>query len=188
MKLSAYKFYIFFLLMCCRANTQQIIPNNLALDGFSQWRTGHDTETVQILPADDNNALVVEDGAVVARAKFKVKGYGEMSFPLDPETPEGEEARKTDLSRYKAIAVTYKNNHEVVLQLRQTGVHGGDHNRIKLDASPAFVTDTIYFSEFRGGLKPLDLSDVAKFNFAFLSNNNNDGYAELVVRSFRMVR
>jgi hypothetical protein len=74
------------------------------------------------------------------------------------------------------------------LQLRQTGIHGGVHNHITLPASDTFVPYTIYFSSFKGGLTTLDLSNVAKFNFALLGNNSKQGYAELIVRSFRIHR
>jgi hypothetical protein len=156
----------------------------LSLHGFTQWRTGHDEATVQLLPKEGTDPLVKEGGYIVAHAKFKVASYGEMSFPIDGESPVGAEASRTDLSKNKFIIVTLKSNDDAILQLRQTGVHGGVQNHVTIPAALQWRTDTIYFSEFKGGLKPLDLTDVAKFNFAFLSNDPRDGYAEIVIKDF----
>jgi hypothetical protein len=156
----------------------------LSLHGFTQWRTGHDEATVQLLPKEGTDPLVKEGGQIVAHAKFKVASYGEMSFPIDAGSPVGAEAIKKDLSKNNSIIVTLKSNHDAILQLRQTGVHGGVQNHVTIPAALQLRTDTIYFSEFKGGLKPLDLTDVAKFNFAFLSNDARDGYAEIVVKDF----
>lgn len=71
-----------------------LVQAQTVLNGFNQWRTGHDEATVQLVPANGTDALVSLKGDVVAWAKFKVKGYGEMSFPIDPSTQEGEEAKK----------------------------------------------------------------------------------------------
>ena len=183
MKFFARTIFVVILFQSCTPSGEQVL-----LDGFSQWRTGHDEETTQLIPASSNDALTLENNLTVAHAKFVVKGYGEMSFPIDPQTPEGEEARQVDLSESKFIVVSYQANHEAVLQLRQTGVHGGVHNHVSLPESVQFVTDTIYFAEFKGGLKPLNLTDVAKFNFALLSNDSTDGFAEIVVKSFKIDR
>jgi hypothetical protein len=158
----------------------------LSLGGFGQWITGHDPGTIQIIPAEGNNALVVEDGEVYAHVKFKVTQYGEVSFPINQKTLPHEEALRTDLTKSKFIVLTYRSNHELVLQLRQTGVHGGIQNHVSLPVASAFKTVTILFSEFKGGLKPLDLSDVAKFNFAVFANNEADGYAEYFIRDFKI--
>ncbi len=77
-------------------------------------------------------------------------------------------------------------NQSVNLQLRQYAIHGGTHNQITLPAAPELTTVKIPFSDFKGGLTPLDLANVAKFNFALLSNNTNDGYAELIVKGFKI--
>jgi hypothetical protein len=158
----------------------------LSLGGFGQWITGHDANTMQIIPAEGNNALVVEDGEVYAHVKFKVSQYGEVSFPINQKTPLHEEALKADLSKSKFIVLTYQSNHELILQLRQTGVHGGIQNHVSLPASPSFKTVKILLSEFKGGLKPLDPGDVAKFNFAVLANNEADGYAEYIIKDFKI--
>lgn len=158
----------------------------LSLGGFGQWVTGHDANTIQVIPAEGNNALVVEDGEVYAHVKFKVSQYGEVSFPINQKTPLHEEALKADLTKSKFIILTYRSNHELVLQLRQTGVHGGIQNHVSLPVASAFKTVKILFSEFKGGLKPLDLSDVAKFNFAVLASNEADGYTEYVIKDFKI--
>ncbi|MDJ1480631.1 hypothetical protein QNI16_09055 [Cytophagaceae bacterium YF14B1] len=175
---------IAFALYACSISISAQTQSPLSLNGFSQWITGHDEKTEQLFPLNTQEGLAREKGKVVAHVKFNVKGYGEVSFPIDPKTLPGEEARKVDLSKSKFIRVTYQANQEVVLQLRQTGVHGGVQNHVVLPASKKPTTRTIYFSEFKGGKTTLDLSDVAKFNFAFLSNPPQESFAELRVKAF----
>jgi hypothetical protein len=154
------------------------------MNGFDVWITGHDSGTVQLLPERGNNGLTMEGGKTVVHARFKVKGYGEIHTPISSLSPPNAEALSVDLSRSKFVKIKYKANQTVVLQLRQTGAHGGVHNHVLLPPSNNFNTATIYFSSFKGGLEPLDLKQVAKFNFAFLENNNQDGFADLVIQSF----
>jgi hypothetical protein len=178
------------LLLTCSVYTnlsaQSPIPRKLSLNGFTNWFTGRDSATIQLIPVIGSNALTTNDDRIVAHAKFKVVKYGEMSFPIKPSA--AIEAPAADISKSRFIKIEYKANHEVLLQLRQNGVHGGVHNHIILPSSDTFVSYTIYFSSFKNGLTPLDLSNVAKFNFAFLGNNPADGYAELMVRSFKIDR
>lgn len=163
---------------CAHAQSAQ-----LSICGFTHWRTGHDDATQQLIPIDGNDPLMFKKGEVFAIAKFTIKGYGEMSFPIDPETPEGEEAMRVDLAESSFVRITYKASHNLILQLRQTGIHGGVHNQVALPASKQFISRTIYFTEFQGGKTPLDLRDVAKFNFAFLGRKDKTSYtAELVVK------
>ena len=166
--------------------SQPTAGNNLSLNGFTQWNTGRDKLTEQIIPAGTENGLTIEDKKTVAHVRFKVKQYGELSFPINPATPAGTEALAVNLNKSKFIKLRYKANNEVVLQLRQTGVHGGVQNHVVLPPSKKFITRKIYFSSFTGGLKPLDLKDVAKFNFAFLGNNPVDGFADLMIASFKI--
>jgi hypothetical protein len=174
---------IFTLVFAC-AGRETGSANILSLSGFSSWQTGHDSETIQLIPENGNNALKLNsEDKVIAHVKFAIKEYGEMSFPLNSKPGEGK-ATGVDLSSKSYVVVTYLANHDLVLQLRQTGIHGGIHNHVRLPRADQIVSDTIYFSEFEKGLKPLDLSDVEKFNFAFLSNNSADGLAELEVHSF----
>ncbi|HEY5826485.1 MAG TPA: hypothetical protein VIT44_19075 [Cyclobacteriaceae bacterium] len=149
------------------------------IDKFS-WLTGYDISTIQLIPAQGNNPIVKENGHAIVHVQFNVKQYGEVSFPINFETPEGAEALRADLSKSKGITFTYQSNHEFIIQLRQTGVHGGVHNHFVLPASKGVTTRSILFTEFNAGKTPLDLTDVAKFNFAFLSNPDN-GYAELKI-------
>jgi hypothetical protein len=159
---------------------------NSGIDGFKHWLTGSDSKTVQLLPGVGDDALTIINSNVVAHVKFNVTQYGEMSFAISASSLPNQEALRVDLSKSRFIKLTYKANQFVVLQLRQTGVHGGVQNHVVLPPAKKWVTRTIYFSDFNGGLKPLDLTDVAKFNFALLSNNEKDGYAELSVKSFRI--
>ena len=179
-----------FLLITCILHfvffSQSQPAGKLSINGFTHWFTGRDSVTIQLIPMIGSDALTTEDNRTVAHAKFKVAKYGELSFPIKPS--DAVEASRVDISKSKFIEIEYKANHEVVLQLRQTGIHGGIHNHIVLPASDSFVNYTIYFSSFKNGLTDLDLSNVAKFNFAFLGNNPADGYAELIVRSFEIHR
>lgn len=166
------------LVACARPNRLPGPPTSVG--GFSTWQTGHDALTVQLIPAAGNNALIQRGNTTRMQVKFNVREYGEVSFPL-ANTPPGIEAPRVDLSGSKTIRITYQANQAFIVQLRQTGVHGGIQNHIELPAAAHSATVTVPFAQFIGGLKPLDLSDVAKFNFAFLSNNPAVGYAELVV-------
>lgn len=156
--------------------------DSLRLNGFGQWLTGHSEQTRQIIPARGRQALVKQKGRIIAHVKFDVNGYGELSFPIDPTTPWEAEARKVDLSKSAFIRIRYKSTSPVILQLRQTGVHGGVHPKVSLPIHKKWKMRTIYFKEFNGGKKPLDLSNVAKFNFAFLSNAEQESFAEMWIK------
>jgi len=164
--------------------SQSTASNPLSLDGFEVWITGRDSATVQLLPERGKNGLTMEGGKTVVHARFKVKGYGEIHTPISSLSPPNAEALSVDLSRSKFLKIRYKANQTVVLQLRQTGAHGGVHNHVLLPPSSNFTTETVYFSSFKGGLEALNLKEVAKFNFAFVENNEQDGFADLVIQSF----
>jgi hypothetical protein len=146
--------------------------------------TGCDSSTVQLIPTTGKSGLMMEGGKTVVHARFKVHSYGEVSIPINSSSAPSAEAHGVDLSASRFIKIKYKANQTVVLQLRQTGAHGGIHNHVLLPASEKFTNTTIPLSSFKGGLKPLDLKDVSEFNFAFLSNNAIDGFADLVIQSF----
>jgi hypothetical protein len=152
----------------------------------TQWQTGHDSGTIQLIPSSGNDALTRDKNSTVVHVKFVVKQYGEVSCPINANTVAGEEALRADLSGKKSLRITYRANQSFIIQLRQTGVHGGVHNHVDMPASRNDTTISIPFLQFGGGLKPLDLADVAKFNFAFLSNNERDGFAELVIRGLEL--
>ncbi len=156
-----------------------------SVNGFYPWITGRDSATIQYIPSADNNALTKEKNRTVVHVKFNVVKYGEVSFPIKA-VPVGTEAPSVDLSKSRYIKICYRSNIKIILQLRQTGIHGGFHNHVVLPASSSFSTKTVYFSSFKGGLKPLDLSDVAKFNLALLENNSSDDYAELTIQSVKI--
>jgi len=177
--------YFFFSLLSC-ATMSKSATGTGSISKFSHWRTGKDSLTVQLIPITGHDPLVDEDNKIIVHVKFNVKQYGEVSFPISNETLEGTEALKVDLSKSKSIRITYKSNQKLVVQLRQTGVHGGVHNHIRLPTAKEYISVVIPFTEFKGGMKPLDLTNVAKFNFAFLSNNELDGYAELKIRDFEI--
>lgn len=180
-------FLLAFLVLMMKTVPLQAQPiSPLTLDGFSQWLTGHDEQTQQLQPVQGRQALIEKRGRVRAYVKFNVKGYGELSFPIDPRTPSGKEARRVDLSQSRWLRLRYKANVPVVLQLRQTGVHGGVHPHITLPATSRFRTCTLYFTAFTGGKTPLDLSNVAKFNFALLANAQSDPFAALWVQAFQI--
>ncbi|RAV98224.1 hypothetical protein [Pseudochryseolinea flava] len=149
--------------------------------GFLQWRTGHDAKTAQLIPAEGNDPIVREGNNVWIHVKFNVYEYGEVSFPIDRTTRTDEEAKRVDLSDRKYVKLTYTANQQVILQLRQTGEHGGVHNHVILPPVERPTSIAILLKSFKGGKSMIDLTDVAKFNFAFLSNNKEDGYAELLI-------
>ena len=177
--------FIFIVAIICYniAYPQSTGSNPLSIDGYSIWITGRDSATIQIIPRTGKNGLMMEGGKTVAHARFNVNRYGEISTPIDPASPPNGEAHAVNLSGSRFVKIKYKANHPVMLQLRQTGVHGGIHNHVILPPSNTFTNTTIPFSSFKGGLEPLDLKNVAKFNFAFTGNNTKDGYADLVIRS-----
>lgn len=168
--------------------SQSTGSNPLSLSGFNLWVTGHDSGTVQLIPEIKKTGLAMEGGKTVVHVRFKVNGYGEIHTPISASSAPGAEAHPVDLSGSRYIKIRYKANQTVILQLRQTGVHGGIHNHVLLPPSDDFITSTIYFSSFKGGSEPLNLKDVAKFNFAFLANNEKDGFADLVIQSLTIDR
>lgn len=163
----------------------QLNPIPLSIDGFRLFKTGRDTGTVQLIPASGTDPLILLDGSPVVKVRMNVNPWGEMSFPINGFDQTGE-ATQVDLTGSGFIDITYQSNQSVNLQLRQYAVHGGTHNQITLPAAATFTTVRIPFSDFKGGLTALDLTKVAKFNFALLSNNVNDGYAELIVKHFKI--
>lgn len=163
----------------------QLNPTPLSIDGFRSFKTGRDTGTVQLIPAFGTDPLILMDGNPVVRVRMNVNPWGEMSFPINGFDQTGE-AAQVNLTGSSYIDITYQSNQSVNLQLRQYAVHGGTHNQITLPAAATFTTVRIPFSDFKGGLTALDLTKVAKFNFALLSNNANDGYAELIVKHFKI--
>lgn len=163
----------------------QLNPAPLTINGFHSWKIGSDPASTQLIPTSGTDPLIVLDGSPVARVRMTVSPWGEMSFPIAAFDSTGE-AETINLSGSSFIEITYKANQKVNLQLRQYAVHGGTHNQITLPAASEFTTVTIPFTDFKGGLTPLDLTKVAKFNFALLSNNTTDGYAELIVKGFKI--
>jgi len=168
--------------------SQSTGSNPLSVNGFSLWVIGHDSGTIQLIPETKKMGLAMEGGKTVVHVRFKVSGYGEIQTPVNASTAPGAEAPSVNLSESRYIKIRYKANQTVMLQLRQTGVHGGIHNHVLLPSSDTFTTSTIYFTSFKGGSQPLDLKDVAKFNFAFLANNEKDGFADLVIQSLTIDR
>lgn len=166
------------------AHPQSTGSHSLSINGYTIWLTGRDSATVQLIPRSGKNGLTMQGGNTVAHARFRVNSYGELSTPISASSAPNAEAHRVDLSGSRFIKIKYKANQTVILQLRQTGVHGGTHNHVLLPPSEEFTSSTIYFSSFKGGLQPLDLKDVAKFNFAFLANNAKDGFADLIIQSF----
>ncbi len=163
----------------------QLNPAPLTINGFHSWKIGSNTGSKHLIPASGTDPLTLLNATLVAHVRMTVSPWGEMSFPIAGFDQTGE-AEVIDLSGSSFIEITYKSNQSVNLQLRQYAVHGGTHNQITLPASTEFTTVKIPFSDFKGGLAPLDLTKVAKFNFALLSNNTNDGYAELIVKGFKI--
>jgi hypothetical protein len=178
----------FFLIFSCifslYGHSQSTGSNPLTINGFNLWLTGRDSATIQLIPRTGKNGLMMEGGKTVVHARFKINSYGEVSLPISPSSAPNAEPPPVNLSRSRHVKIRYKANQPVILQLRHAGEHGGIHNHVLLPASAQFNTITVPLSSFKGGLKPLDLKNAGKFNFAFLANNTNDGYADLVIQSF----
>jgi hypothetical protein len=94
-------FFFSFNVIYCQASTRSI-------NGLTQWRTGYDAGTVQLLPVTGVNGLTKQERRTVAHATFKVNKYGEMSFPINPATPINMEALPVDLRRSRFIKVKYR--------------------------------------------------------------------------------
>ena len=114
------------LILIC-ASPFQLFAQVDQLKDFPIWQTGRDPETIQLIPISGDDPLVIEAGKKVVHVKFQVKQYGEVYFPIDGVSPRGTEAQRIDLSSKKCIKIRYRANHEFVLQLRQTGIHGCFH-------------------------------------------------------------
>lgn len=189
--MALYKVWLFILISSFagfEGYAQSTGSNPLSINGFSVWMTGRDSATIQLIPRTGKNGLMMEGGKTVAHARFNVSSYGEIFMAISALSIPGVEPPAVDLSASRFLKIKYKANQSVILQLRETGAHGGTHNHVILPASPEFTTATINFSSFKGGLKPLDLTNVTKFNFAFLANNPRDGFADLVIQSFLIDR
>ena len=162
---------------------------NSDVANYRHWAIGGPSSI--IIPNSGINGLTQLDGKNVAQLRAVVSpgSYSEMSVPLNPYTsndPFNDPALDLSNTQSTFVTVTYQSNHDAILQLRQSGVHGGSHNQASLPASPnGFSTLTLSLSHgFKWlGHSPstLDLSKLGKFNFAFLSQNNNDGYAQIIV-------
>jgi hypothetical protein len=185
------QFRVLIIVLGCFVNpcfSQSTGSNPLSMNGFELWLTGRDSATIQLIPGIGKNGLTMEGGKTVVHARFKVNRYAEIHTPISASSAPHAEAHSVDLSACRYIKIRYKANQTVILQLRQTGVHGGIHNHVLLPPANEFTNTTIYFSSFKGGSEPLNLKDVAKFNFAFLANNPNDGFADLVIQTFTIDR
>jgi hypothetical protein len=174
-------FQIFLLLCTCGALPTYLFSQpHPGVNGFAVWQTGHDAQTVQVVPAVGASALTQRKGTPIVHVKFIVSEYGELWFPL-ANTPGDVESAGVDISGSTSITGTNQANQDFILQLRRTGVHGGIQNHVTLPASKKVTTTTIPFAKFSGSLRPLNLADVAKFNFAFPANHVRDGYAEVYI-------
>lgn len=168
--------------------SQSTGSNPLAINGFSLWLISRDSATIQLIPRAGKNGLMMEGGKTVAHARFKVNNYGEISLPISALSIPNVEPPPVDLSASRFIKIRYKANQPVLLQLREAGASGPFHNHVLLAASEQFTTATVQLSSFKGGPQPLDLKNVAKFSLAFLANNIEDGFADLVIQSFSIDR
>lgn len=162
------------------------------VNAYRFWAIGG--PSLVLLPSSGNNGLTNLNDHVVAQLRAQINGgsYSEMSVPLNPyasSDPFSDPA--VDLTASDYVTIRYQSNHDAILQLRQSGVHGGNHNQASLPASPSGIS-TIKLS-LRNDFKwlgyqasTIDLSQVGKFNFAFLSQNEDDGYAEIIVHSLKI--
>ena len=80
---------------------QSQTSGKLSINGFTNWLTGRDSATIQIIPMIGSNASTTIDNSTVAHAKFKVAKYGELSFPVKPS--DAVEALRVDISKSRFI-------------------------------------------------------------------------------------
>ncbi|NRB38959.1 MAG: alkaline phosphatase family protein [Pseudomonadales bacterium] len=156
---------------------------------YRHWAVGGPSPV--LIPESSINGLTQINGQNVAhlRAQVSAGSYTEMSVPLNPyisAAPFSDPAVDLSDNPYRKVTITYQSNHPAILQLRQSGVHGGSHNQAVLPASPdGFISITLILnSDFLWlghSASTLDVSKLGKFNFAFLSQNEGDGYAEIII-------
>ncbi len=79
--------------ICCTVSFQ-VFSQRVAINGFTVWQTGHDAQTLQVVPEAGGSALTQLEGAAIAHAKFIVHEYGELWFPLANTPPDMESARR----------------------------------------------------------------------------------------------
>ena len=171
------------------SNQQNQHSENSDVANYRHWASGGPSQI--IIPNSGINGLTQLNGKNVAQLRAVVNpgSYTEMSVPLNPyisNDPFSDPALDLSPIQSTFVKVTYQSNHNAILQLRQSGVHGGSHNQASLPASPnGFTTLTLNLTQDFKWLghssSTLDLSNLGKFNFAFLSQNNNDGYAQIIV-------
>lgn len=156
---------------------------------YRHWAIGGPSQI--LIPSSGIDGLTTSNGKNVAhlRARINSGSYTEMSVPLNPYSsgdPYLDPAVDLSNTQSDYVKITYQSNHDAILQLRQSGVHGGSHNQASLPASPnGFTSVTLSlandFKWLGQSTSTLDLSRLGKFNFAFLSQNNQDGFAEIIV-------
>ena len=162
------------------------IPDTAKIEDYKYWHVGGNSE---ILAPTNRNGLVKVDGEIVAHMKAKVTGYAEMFVAISGKSTGVYSDPAVDLTatNSKHVTVRYKSNHEAILQIRASGVHGGSHRRATLPASPntfKILTLDLYTDFNYSGITTDDLKKVGKFNFAFLSNNSQAGFSEITVSDF----
>ncbi len=176
-------------------NTTTVTDANTSLSGISEykyWVVGAGAGASVIKPSTGIDATYLLNSKKVATLKAKVPAdsYAEMSLPINPyESDDPFFTPKVDLSASKYVSITYSSNTDAILQLRQTDVHGGNHNQATLASSGGEIktirldldSDFLWLGT---SATTLDKSNVGKFNFAFLKQNQNDGFAQITIHSF----
>ena len=162
------------------------IPADAKIEDYKYWHVGGNSE---ILAPTNRNGLVKIDGKIVAHMKAKVTGYAEMFLPISSKATDVYTDPAVDLTATNSrhVTVHYKSNHEAILQIRVSGVHGGSHRKATLPANPngfKALTLDLYTDFSYTGITTDDLKKVGKFNFAFLSNNTTAGFSEITVSDF----
>lgn len=174
--------FVYFLTLLYLFFSSSVMANHI--DGFQFWSLGKDDKTVMLLPSQEvnnSNAKRLENNQVIAHGKFVISGWGELYSPLLQEHKDTE--KPVDISSSNWVEIEYASNREVQLQLRHAFIHGGTHNHFQLpNTFNKYQKIRINFASFQGGLSPLDLKRVAKFNFAMIGKNDLADYSELKVR------
>src|SRR5215216_6288289 len=113
---------LFLVAFCCHFLNEFLQSESnkkLSVSGYQHWVIGCDSATIRLIPPGGTNGLREEGKRTVAHARFKVKTYGEMWFPINNASGAAGEALAVDLSKSRFIKIVYRANYEVLLQLRQ---------------------------------------------------------------------
>ncbi len=112
---------------------------NSDVANYRHWVIGGPSQVV--IPGTGTNGLTQLDvkNAAHLDACINSSSYSEMSVPLNPylsNDPFMDSALDLSNNQSSFVKVTYQSNHDAILKLRQSCVHGGSYNLASLPANP----------------------------------------------------